>query len=854
MTGLFRPRYSFLTNNSWQTQALNALKYNTSQVGSVVPMIYGTCRQQVNLIGFADYRGPSGKKGKGNSPLPIGGTNQAGKGGGGGKKGGKKSPDYSVDVDFGICEGPVSVQPNNGVYSSGEAATISSLPLNFYGGQNGQAVDGTMADNGLIVGYSGTCHITATPMDLGPSPVLPNLGFEINGFLYGTMGALDADPAQVIEHFLTDPQRGAGFPLVNLDTTNTLPSLSVYCSQIGFSISTILDAQQSGLEWLSGFLRVLNCTMVWSGDQLTFWPWAEQTIGIWEPNLVAQYALDDRDFLFERQAIGGDIVILNDDPVTATRTNPTDLPNWYSMEYTDRNNFYNSTIVSGFDQSSINNYGLRIGDALSGKQFSNPSAAGAAVQTIVQRTQYVLNIFKFKLGWKYSLLEPMDIVLLSGGSGDNYLNRQAVRITSIEEDDNGDLSITGEEVTQGTNHPVSQPGPTGWCLYFPQSGAVAPSLNVAFCVWLNRTEGAYDYSRPNLGEDNSKFSLSFVMKPQRQGMNEDILGAGRFPNGPGGPPLLPPFGLTEDSKLYSSIFAAFGDGLVEWGGYDADGRYLGDTMQAYPITPDHPALVGASTLFPSFAVGYRGDGTMQVQLTSYATGPLALDPYGYPYFNWTPWKLECSLWLFTDGVLNMSGNQWHHVYFGLDLEVSDYAIVVDGGSHDLMVDLFLCWSYLAPVQGALLDPLGENFFFGTVFVYQIGWHVANIGGWMVSNGGGILYYENSVSGCVTDFWWKYGIYLGIMGWEYFYDKYLNSAIYFLGEHGELPLSLSGNTGNADLFYRDIYSDSIYLLPWGGSVNHGLYGNGDIHTDPSDGFAGYTGPELCTDTPWSVSGL
>jgi hypothetical protein len=41
---------------------------------------------------------------------------------------------------------------------------------------------------GDIAPYSGTCHVTFTPLDLGSAPALPNLSFELNGFEYGTAG------------------------------------------------------------------------------------------------------------------------------------------------------------------------------------------------------------------------------------------------------------------------------------------------------------------------------------------------------------------------------------------------------------------------------------------------------------------------------------------------------------------------------------------------------------------------------------------------------------------------------------------------------------------------------------------
>ena len=65
-------------------------------------------------------------------------------------------------------------------------------------------------------------------------------------------------------------------------------------------------------------------------------------------------------------------------------------------------------------------------------------------QLQLQRKAYVRNRYKFKLGWRYSLLEPMDIVLLNDAA--LGLSGAAVRIVQIDEDDNGELTVTAEEI------------------------------------------------------------------------------------------------------------------------------------------------------------------------------------------------------------------------------------------------------------------------------------------------------------------------------------------------------------------------------------------------------------------------
>jgi hypothetical protein len=257
---LFRTTTPFLQNNGWMNQSQNALRYNTSQIGSVLPLCFGTVRQAINLIALGNYMGPGGgKKGKGVGPLPLAGTNTvaSGKGGGGKGKGkGKKSQDFSVDLAVALCQGPITFNSSNQVFANSSVEPFSSTAsgagkgtsgnqLNFYIGTDGQDI---IHDVGASnVNYSGTCIVTATPIDLGPSPAIPNLSFEINALLYDTGGpafTVDANPGNVVTAFLTDPRYGAGFPAANLDDligSGDGTTFGEYCQTYGLLISVSLD-------------------------------------------------------------------------------------------------------------------------------------------------------------------------------------------------------------------------------------------------------------------------------------------------------------------------------------------------------------------------------------------------------------------------------------------------------------------------------------------------------------------------------------------------------------------------------------------------------------------------------------
>ncbi len=455
----------FLETNAWQHGQNNSLRYNTSQAGSVLPLVYGTTRQQVNLIGFGDYRGPSGKKGK-NGPLPIQGAHVGKGGGGGGKKGagGKKSPDFSIDVAFALCQGPVDIGDQNFVWASAGVAFFQSVGLNLYTGEYGQAADPTFVGLGEVVAYSGTCYVTGTPMDLGASPVIPNLSFEITGFETGTAGPnfpRDANAGNVVLDFLTNPEHGAGWPADNLDP-NLLTTYGTYCQAALLAISPALQVQTEAASWLHELTRLTNSAIVWSGAILKFVPYGDielEANGVtWTPNLVPEYSLNDDNFLPWTPHLDTAEPIQDDDPVLITRSNPADATNWVSIEYLDRENFYNKTLIPQFDQGSIDLYGLRTEPSIQGNCFCNKTSASISSRLILQRALYVRNTYKFQLGWRFALLEPMDIVLLTDeGCG---LNEQPVRITSIEENENGDLIFEAEEIQSDVLSPP-QPIPEG---------------------------------------------------------------------------------------------------------------------------------------------------------------------------------------------------------------------------------------------------------------------------------------------------------------------------------------------------------------------------------------------------------
>jgi hypothetical protein len=424
--------------NAFGRPAINSLRYNTSQAGSPVFLCYGTCRVSVNLIEDWGFKG-SGGGGKGGKGL----------GSSAGKKGSNQS--YSVNVAFGLCQGPVSFtgpteSGNLRIWANGGIAIgLGAVGLNGYGGSDGQASDPVFAStdpNTPVIGYSGTAYVTGTPMQLGSSPALPNISFEIGGIETGTAGPsypFDARPDHIVADLLTNPRYGAGFPLAHLDSAGSLADWGNYCQAAQLAMSLLLDRQQPCARWLEEIVQLTAAAVVWSGSLLKIIPYGDAALNAnsatWTPNLTWQYSLGDADFL----DFGG-----GSDPVQLTRGDPAQATNWLSVEYMDRANSYNPQIIPVFDQGLIDQYGLRSSPPVQLHEFTNPTSATVAAQLGLQRTVYIRNTYKFKLGWRYSLLEPMDIELLTDTA--LGLAGAAVRITQIDEDDNGELTVSAEEI------------------------------------------------------------------------------------------------------------------------------------------------------------------------------------------------------------------------------------------------------------------------------------------------------------------------------------------------------------------------------------------------------------------------
>jgi hypothetical protein len=384
------------------------------------------------------------------------------------------------------------------------------------------------------IGYSELAYIANEAMDLGSSGAISNLSLEIAGLLQFGGGIVDAEPSMAVYDLLSNPHYGAGFPSASI---GDLSKFSAYCKANSLFISPLIDTQRSALQWIGDLCLVGNTVPVFSEGLLKFRPYGDTTaIGngaTFTPDTQPIYDLGDDDFLDQA----------GQDPVIVNRPTVRDAYNQVLVEWLNRGNGYNAETIDEKDDAAIAVYGLRPASVLQLHGITTHDVAAKVANTELAKSVYVRNQYTFRLGWQYCLLEPMDLVTIS----DLYLglNKQPVRILSIDEDEQGTLSITAEEFPWGTATPTlhpkqgtssfgpgffSDPGMTNAPTFFEPPDQMTKKQG--FALWIGLS-GAVNWGGCSvfMSTDNATFeNIGMQNGPSAMGVLTASLGANADPD------------------------------------------------------------------------------------------------------------------------------------------------------------------------------------------------------------------------------------------------------------------------------------------------------------------------------------
>ncbi|HEY1615124.1 MAG TPA: phage tail protein [Rhizomicrobium sp.] len=469
--------FSGATNATTPTR-YTELQIQTSAQGVAVALVWGKTRMSPNIVWFNNFQSHKGN-GKGGG----------GKGGGSGKGSGNYT--YSAAVILGLCEGPI--QGIGQVWTDRTLTTLAKIGLTLFTGAAGQATWSYLSSAypAQALSYSSLAYVCDSSYQLGASASLPNHSFEVIGALSGTMPNFpDANPADIIEDFLTNPQYAIGLNAAQIDATS-LASYKTYCQAQGLLFSPVLDTQEQVSEIIDRWASLSNSWIFWSGGSLVFVPLGDSSVSgngtAYVPNLTVAYDLTYDDFIADRSGSGG--------PVQVTRADPADCPNHVKIEIMDRGNAYNAAPVEWQDQALVDQFGQIDADVTEAHEICDMGIAAIVSQLVGQRQAYIRNIYAFTLGYEFALLEPGDLVSLSDAH--IGLERFPVRIQTIDEDEDGNLAIVAEEFPGGigtavasntnssTNVPIDtlvDPGPVNPPAIFEPSSGLTNGVAQIWCA------------------------------------------------------------------------------------------------------------------------------------------------------------------------------------------------------------------------------------------------------------------------------------------------------------------------------------------------------------------------------------
>jgi len=261
---------------------------------------------------------------------------------------------------------------------------------------------------------------------------------------FGVGATPDADPSLVVADFFQNTRTGV--PSWGTGLLGSLTQYQAYALAAGLLVSPVIDQQRSASDFLTELLLATNSTCVWSEGLLKFVPYGDTVLTgngeTYTPNNTPVYSLGDDDYVVD--------VDSSDPPLQVDIQDQSDAYNVVQLEYLDRTNQYNMAIALASDAANVAQYGMRRQDPTTVHSVCTPAVAAIAAQLYLQRTLYVRAQYKLKLAWQFALLEPGDLIeLTDSGLG---LAAYMVRITQIDEDEHGVLSLTCEDYPIGVHN------------------------------------------------------------------------------------------------------------------------------------------------------------------------------------------------------------------------------------------------------------------------------------------------------------------------------------------------------------------------------------------------------------------
>lgn len=406
-----------------RSQKIDAFQSTVCEFGTLVPLLYGTCKVSPNLMCYQDFETKEKR------------TTQ--------KSGKSKSTTitylYYVYAELALGEGVISGIDKVWI---GDKAYDGLNALNANSSNEGAGLSLNKGDNNQPTTYMTTKHPDiATGYDnlaylygrifLGEdSASMPSYAVEVRGALIADN--TDANPAYVIKDILSKIGLGS-----YIDEAS-FADYAKYCVNADLLISTPNDAfkqQDKAQAVIANLLELTNTYMFWSVDRFKFAVRDDVQRAEWSPNKQIMYDLTADDFIPQSGA-----------PVTVKRKDSTEIYNYITVNFLNRANNYEEESVSYQDIESIKKYGVR-SVTYDAKWYHTKERALKYAQMKTRIALTECNQYTFRLPWKYCRLEPGDLLRITDEA--IGIAGQIVMVSEVTEGKDGILNITAVQRAAG---------------------------------------------------------------------------------------------------------------------------------------------------------------------------------------------------------------------------------------------------------------------------------------------------------------------------------------------------------------------------------------------------------------------
>lgn len=460
---------------------------NSSNYGMPVPLVYGQNKTSGNCIWYGDFQ--------------VQQVQQGGKGGGG-----QTAYDYHSSFMLVFCEGPIASFGN--AWQGSSFQTLANLnPAFLATGAIGQApwshFGGVEA-----VGYSGFSLVAWLNYDLGSQATTPNYQIEVNGLQQFGGGISDANPWAIIQDICSNAYHGIGFGFLGDGT-----AYSNYCVANGLFISPVYNTESTAGATLADLFSWTNTQAYFSEGVLKMVPYGDVAVtgngATYTPNLTSAWDFTDADYVVDDASTP---------PLNLSRKALPDTSNTVRVEYSDRAYYYYSEMVEARDQEDAITNGVRAETSKKIDAITTPNVARFVAQNILQRSLYIRNTYSWRSSWRFSYIEPTDVVTLTDST--LGITNALVRITKITEDEQGGLEFEAEELPVGVGHSanyntqinggatldvLADPGAVNTPVFFRAPGYLTPQNSPKIGVALSAASPNWGSAQIYLSYDGANY-------------------------------------------------------------------------------------------------------------------------------------------------------------------------------------------------------------------------------------------------------------------------------------------------------------------------------------------------------------